>query len=231
MSDLHYSVTIKELPSDERPRERLARYGSDALSRAELVAIILNSGYRNVSALQLAQYLLHTHGGLVGLARTELDALRAEKGVGLAKAARLVAAFELGRRLASTDAADRPVVTTPEQAAALLMSRYGDRTREHFGLLALDTKNKVIKEVVVSVGTLDGSMAHPREVFRPAILANAAAVILFHNHPSGDPTPSETDIQVTKRLVEVGKMMGMEVLDHIIVARNRFISLKRQKAI
>ena len=113
----------------------------------------------------------------------------------LAKAARLVAAFELGRRLASTDAADRPVVTTPEQAAALLMSRYGDRTREHFGLLALDTKNKVIKEVVVSVGTLDGSMAHPREVFRPAILANAAAVILFHNHPSGDPTPSETEIR------------------------------------
>jgi DNA repair protein RadC len=231
MNRVEYHVTIKELPADERPRERLEHYGVGALSTAELVAILLNSGYRNVSALQLAQYLLQSNGGLVGLAKAELDALRSEKGVGLAKAARLIAAFELGRRLASADAADRALVTSPEQAAAVIVPKYGDREREHFGLLALDTKNRVIKEVVVSVGTLDGSIAHPREIFRPAILANAAAVILFHNHPSGDPTPSETDVQVTKRLADAGRMMGVEILDHIVVARNRFISLKRQKLI
>jgi len=231
MSELLYSVTIKELPADERPRERLEQYGPDPLSTAELVAILLNSGYRNVSALQLALHLLQKYSGLVGLARAELDALKAEKGVGLAKAARLAAAIELGRRLASSGIQDRPLVTSPEQAADVVMQRYGDREREHFGLLALDTKNRVIKEVVVSIGTLNGSMAHPREIFRPAILANAAAVILFHNHPSGDPTPSQNDISVTRRLMEAGRMMGVEVLDHVVVARNRFVSIKRQKLV
>ena len=223
-----YNVTIKEMPSEERPRERLLKYGPEALSTAELVAILLGIGFRNVSALQLAQLLLQRHGGIVGLANLELDALRNEKGLGPAKASQLAAAFELGRRLAAAHGGDRPQVTTPEEAAALLMPRYGDRSQENFGLLALDTKNRVLKEAVVSVGTLDGAIVHPREVFRPAILANAAAVILFHNHPSGDPTPPGDDARITERLRRAGETLGLEVLDHVVVARNRFLSMRRQ---
>ncbi|HUX06456.1 MAG TPA: DNA repair protein RadC [Acidobacteriota bacterium] len=227
MSDSAYSYTIKELPAEERPRERLQRFGPETLSNAELVAILLGHGFHKVSAIDLAQHLLNRHEGLVGLASLDFDALCAEKGIGPAKACQLAAAIELGRRLARSDKPERPEVKTPEQAAALLTPRYGDRSKEHVGLLALDAKNRVVKEIVVSVGTLDGSLVHPREVFRPAVLANACAVILFHNHPSGDTEPSAKDIEVTHRLAEAGKVMGLELVDHIIVARNRFVSLRR----
>ena len=227
MNEPGYKYTIKELPADERPRERLQQYGAESLGTAELVAIVLAQGFRNVSAVDLAQHLLGSHGGLVGLAKLDFETLRGEKGIGLAKAAQLCAAFELGRRLARSDVLDRPLVSTPEQAAELLMPRYGDRKQEHLGLLALDSKNRVLKEEVVSVGTLDSSLAHPREVFRPAIVANAASVILFHNHPSGDTTPSAKDGEITRRLAEAGRTLGLEVVDHIVVARNRFASLRR----
>lgn len=225
---MRYNYMIKDLPEGERPRERLRKYGPEALSNSELVAILLGIGFRNVSALDLAQHLLQNHNGIVGLAKMDLDALCKEKGIGLAKGAQLTAAFELGRRLASASLEDRPTVTTPEQAAALLMPRYGDKRQETVGFLALDTKNRVLKEAVVSTGTIDTAIVHPREVFRPAILADACAVIVFHNHPSGDPTPSKKDAEITKRLMEAGKMLGLEVVDHIIVARNRFVSMRRQ---
>jgi len=227
MSEPNYSYTIKELPVEERPRERLQRHGPESLGTAELVAILLGVGFREVSAIDLAHHLLGRHGGLLGLAKLEFDELRAEKGIGLAKAAQLAAAFELGRRLARRDGTDRPQITNPEQAAALLIPRYGDRKQEHLGLLALDSKNRVLKEIVVSVGTINSSLAHPREVFRPAIMANACSVILFHNHPSGDTEPSGVDEEITRRLAKAGNLMGLEVTDHIIVARNRFASLRR----
>jgi DNA repair protein RadC len=227
MSKSAYSYTIKELPADERPRERLQRYGPETLAQTELVAILLGHGFHRVSAVELAQHLLNRHGGLVGLANLDFAALCAEKGIGPAKASQLAAAFELGRRLARSDTPERAQVKSPEQAAALLIPRYGDRAQEHVGLLALDAKSRVVKEVVVTVGTLDGSLVHPREVFKAALLANACSVILFHNHPSGDCEPSAKDIEITRRLTEAGLTMGIEVADHIIVARNRFASLRR----
>jgi DNA repair protein RadC len=227
MSDSAYSYTIKELPAEERPRERLRYYGPETLANAELVAILLGHGFHKVSAVELAQHLLNRHDGLVGLANLDFDTLCGEKGIGPAKASQLAAAFELGRRLARSDNQERAQVKSPEQAAALLIPRYGDRAQEHVGLLALDAKSRVVKEVIVTVGTLDGSLVHPREVFRPAVLANACSIILFHNHPSGDIEPSVKDIEITRRLMEAGRVMGLEVADHIIVARNRFASLRR----
>jgi DNA repair protein RadC len=223
-----YTTTIKELPADDRPRERLRAFGPAALSNAELIAILLGGGYRNFSALNLSQYLLQEHQGLTGLAEADIEALLATKGVGPAKACTLAAAFELGRRVSSGGRRERPSVTSPEDAAAVLMPRYGDKPKEHVGILALDAKNRVIKEEIVSVGILDGSMVHPREVFRPAVLSNAAAVILFHNHPSGDPSPSGKDVEITRRLVEAGRLMGVELLDHLVVTRQAFVSLKQR---
>jgi DNA repair protein RadC len=228
MEDAAYSVTIKELPQDDRPRERLEAFGTGALGNAELIAILLGGGFRNVSALGLAQTLLREHGSLAGIARADLHALRATKGIGLAKAASLLAAFELGRRVASLGAIERFAVGTPEDAAALLMPRYADLEREQVGMLALDTKHRIIREEVVSIGILDGSMVHPREMYRPAILANAAAIVMFHNHPSGDPAPSTRDVEITRRIRDAGVLIGIELLDHLILARSGFVSLKRQ---
>lgn len=229
MSELQYTITIKELPEEDRPRERLQQYGPSSLSNSELVAILLGGGFRNVSALSLAQLLLQENGGLKELSHAHLEKLTVQKGVGIAKACCLVAAFELGRRAARSSGHERPSIKTPEDAAALLMPKYGNLEKETVGVLILDTKNKVIKDEVVSIGILDGSMVHPREVYRSAVISNAAGIILFHNHPSGDPTPSEKDIAVTRRISEAGKIMGLELLDHIIVARDRFVSLKSQK--
>lgn len=228
MSSVEYTITIKELPEDDRPRERLEAYGPGALSNAELIAILLGGGYRNFSALNLAQHLLQQFDGLAGISRADLDELRAAKGIGLAKASSLLAAAELGRRVASTGKRERPQISSPKAAGDLLIPKYGDLPKENVGILALDTKNRVIREEVISVGTLDGSMVHPREVFRPALMSNAAAVILFHNHPSGDATPSSKDISITRRLVDAGKLMGMELLDHIIVTRTTVVSLKER---
>lgn len=228
MDKAAYSVTIKELPQDDRPRERLEAYGTGALGNAELIAILLGGGFRNVSALGLAQKLLQDHGSIAGLARADLHALRATKGVGLAKASSLLAAFELGRRVASLGALDRTAISTPEDAAAILMPRFADLEREQVGILALDTKHRIIREEVVSIGILDGSMVHPRELFRPAIQANAAAIVMFHNHPSGDPSPSGRDLEISRRIRDAGALIGIELLDHLILARSGFVSLKRQ---
>jgi DNA repair protein RadC len=222
-----YTVAIKELPSEERPRERLQRYGAQALSTAELLAIVLRTGTKERSAIGLAEHLLSLHGGLRGVANASVDEMAQVKGLGPVKGIQIAACVELGKRLASYTEETRPVVRTPEDVAHLLMPEMRDARREHFVALLLDTKNRVLKKCTVSVGSLDSSIVHPREVFKDAVSVSAAAVIVCHNHPSGDPTPSPEDRMVTARLCEAGKVMGIEVLDHVVLGDGRWVSLKQ----
>ena len=222
------SFSVRDLPASDRPRERLARLGSEALSAQELLALILGSGTRKEPVMVLAQRLLSRFADLKGVGAASLEQLQKEGGLGLAGAARIKAAFEAGRRSEGPSPQDAgPAVRAPEDVVAQVGPGLRGRKKEVFTLLALDVRNHVIggpREV--SVGTLDMSVVHPREVFKEAISASAASVILVHNHPSGDPEPSDEDIKLTKRLVEVGELVGIAVTDHIIVADRRFVSLK-----
>lgn len=220
---------VAELPSEERPRERLARLGAPALSNRELVALLLGTGSPQASALDVAEGLLAS--GLRPLAGRSLDELESEPGLGRAKATRLLAGLELGARLASEGTGDEPVFLTPADAARFLLPRYGSRPVETFGLLALDVRHRLKKEAVISVGCLTASLVHPREVFQQAVVSRAAAIVLFHNHPSGDPEPSAEDLSLTRRLVSAGTLMGIEVLDHVILGAGRFVSLKERGAL
>jgi DNA repair protein RadC len=213
------------LPGPERPRERLARCGASALSTQELLAVLLGTGSCRRSVLEMAQDLAAS--GLRALAGRTLPDLEKEHGLGRAKAARLLAAIELGGRAASdADQLQRPTFRSPEDCARFLMPRYATRPVEAFGILAVDVRQRLKREAVVSVGSLSGSVVHPREVFAEAIGCRAAGVILFHNHPSGDPEPSEEDLALTRRLVAGGALLGIEVLDHLILGAGRFVSLK-----
>lgn len=223
-----YTVAIKELPTEERPRERLLRYGPQALSTAELLAIVLRTGTQERSAIGLAEYLLSQHDGLRGVATSSVDELARVKGIGPVKGVQIAACVELGRRLAAYVDVERQAIRSPEDVAQYLMPKMRDAAKEHFVSVLLDTKNRVMKTLTVSVGSLDASIVHPREVFKDAIAASAASVIVAHNHPSGDPTPSAEDRQVTARLVEAGQLLGIEVLDHLIIGDGRWISLKAQ---
>ncbi len=217
---------LRDLPAEERPRERLARHGIAALSNRELLAVLLGTGSRRRSALQVAEGLAGR--GLRGLAGCTLHDLEAEPGLGRAKAARVLAALELGARLATEGHREAPVLATPEGAARYLLPRYGARPVETFGLLALDVRHRLKHESVVSVGCLTSSLVHPREVFREALAARAAALVLFHNHPSGDPEPSAEDLSLTRRLAAAGSLMGIEVLDHLVLGAGRHVSLKER---
>lgn len=219
-----YKVGIKELPSEERPRERLARYGPRNVSNAELLAIVLRTGTRERSALGLAEYLLKEHG-LRGIANASVEELTRIKGVGPVKAVQIAACVELGRRL-EKEPRHRRAVCSPEEAADLLKPHLRDAAKENFVALLLDSKNMVIREEAISVGSLDSSIVHPREVFKTAIAASAASVIVAHNHPSGDPTPSPEDRRVTARLVESGKLLGIDVVDHLIIGDGRWVSMR-----
>lgn len=223
-----YRVSIKSLPQDLRPRERLAAGGPEALSNAELLAIILRTGWQQENALDLAQRLLAEPRGLRFLAEASFEELASFKGVGPAKAAQVKAAVELGRRLAQAGRVGRPVIHSPLDVAALLMEEMRYLDREHFRALSLNTKNQVLSLDNISIGSLNSSIVHPREVFKRAITNSAAAVILVHNHPSGDPAPSREDIEVTKRLVQAGKILGIAVLDHIIIGDGRYLSFKEK---
>ncbi len=225
---VEYHLTIKEMALETRPRERLSAYGAQSLSDAELLAILLRSGAAATTAIDLANQLLTCFGGLRGLVDTTLEELQAVKGVGLAKAAQVKAALELGRRIASRPAERRPVVRTPEEAAGLVMEEMRHLDREHFWTLLLNTKNRVLAVEKVSIGTLNSSSVHPRELFKNAIRKSAAALILAHNHPSGDPMPSQQDLELTRRLAAAGELIGIKVLDHIIIGDNRFTSLRAQ---
>jgi DNA repair protein RadC len=223
------AARVRDLPSDERPRERLLRHGAQALSNRELLAVVLGTGTRRVPVLELAERL--QSAGLHRLAGRSHEDLSGERGLGSAKAARLLAALELGARVASQSDRHWPSLRTPEEAARHLLPRYASRPVETFGLLALDVRHRLRKEAVISVGCLTSSLVHPREVFQEAVLARAAAIVLFHNHPSGDPEPSADDLALTRRLAAAGSLMGIEVLDHLVLGAGRYVSLKQRGAL
>jgi DNA repair protein RadC len=215
----------------DRPRERLDRVGTAALGDHELLAIVLGHGHRRRSALELASAVLESAGGLHGLVRVTADELQRVAGIGDARAAQILAAIELGRRTLARVPRDRVQLMTPQDVAAYLMPEFGSGAVEQFGVVILDSKHRVLKTRLLSMGSLDASVVHPREVFRAAVLGGAAAVVLFHNHPSGDPTPSREDCELTRRLIAAGQLMGIDVLDHVILADTRFVSLRESKTL
>jgi DNA repair protein RadC len=227
---VEYRCTIKEMPAECRPRERLFQKGADALSNGELLAIIMRTGSTKDTVLELANQLL-SKGGLKFLADASLEELKQFSGVGEAKAAEIKAMVELGKRMVSAGNEIMPAVRSPQDAAHIMMEEMRFLDREHFKALLLNTKNQLFKVVTVSIGSLSSTIVHPRELFKDAIKSSAAALILIHNHPSGDPTPSREDIEVTKRLVEVGGIVGIEVLDHIIIGNGQWMSLKEKNFI
>ncbi|MDA8354117.1 MAG: DNA repair protein RadC [Firmicutes bacterium] len=219
---------IRDVPEEERPRERMAREGPTTLSNAELIAILLRTGTSAESVVQLAGRALAQAGGLKGLAGSTMNELVKIRGIGPAKAVQLLAGVELGRRVSRALPAERAVIRSPGDAADYVMDEMRYLTQEHFLCLFLNTKNRVLDKQCIFVGSLNSSVVHPREVFREAIRRSSAGLICVHNHPSGDPTPSREDIQVTERLFEAGRIVGIELLDHIIIGDNRFYSLKEK---
>ena len=215
---MRHPLMIKELPSDERPREKLRDNGAQVMSNSELLAILLRSGNQDESALRLAEHLLERQGGLAGLGGATAEALEQVKGIGEAKASTVLAAIELGRRVALLEPAQRLTIKTPDDVAALLLPRFRYESREHFLAVLLSTKNHVLKTAVISIGSLNASIVHPRELFREAINCRAAAVILAHNHPSGNLNPSLADQELTGKLYEAGRLMDIKVVDHLIVS-------------
>ncbi|NLL42290.1 MAG: DNA repair protein RadC [Firmicutes bacterium] len=221
-------VRMKDVPKEERPRERLIRHGAERLANRELLAILLRTGTRSESALMLAERLLSRFGSLPELAQTSYEELLAVNGIGPAKAADILAAFELAKRLGESRMEFEGVVNCPQDAAQLVLTDLSHADKEHFMIIMLNTKHRVIAKKVISIGHLHASLVHPREMFKEAIKRSSAAVILVHNHPSGDLTPSRDDISTTERLRDVGDMLGIEVLDHIIVGNNRYLSFREQ---
>jgi DNA repair protein RadC len=221
-----YRPTIREMPAGERPRERLRAYGETALATAELLAIILRTGLAGENVLDVATRLLSRPDGIVGLARLSFDELCATRGLGEAKAAQLRAALELGRRLAAASPEPRPIIREPGDVARLLQTEMSLLDQEQLRVLVLNTKNQVLAMPTISSGTVNQSQVRPAEVFRPAIRMNATSIIVVHNHPSGDPTPSREDVSITRDLVAAGKLLDLEVLDHIVIGLGRFISMK-----
>ena len=217
---------IKDMAAQDRPRERLVLGGADVLSNAELIAILLRTGLKGYSAIHIAQQLLAKFGTLDGLARAPLEELRQVKGVGRDKAVTLKAAFTLARKMAAEMRAEAPLLDTPERVADLLREESRPQDVEQFRVVLLNTRRRLIGLEAISQGTLDTLLVHPREVFKRAIAANASAVVLVHNHPSGDPTPSEADIKVTRDLIRAGQLLKIEVLDHVIIGRR---TMERQK--
>ena len=223
------SFTIRDLPASERPRERLLNLGTEALSSQEILALILGRGIAGESVIVTAQRLLSEFGNLKGISSASIEDLSDVRGIGTAKAAQIKAAFELGRRI-DEYAYDPPkkAITNPDEAVKLVKNRLKDKKKEYFLAILLNSRNQPINVTQISVGSLDASIVHPREVFKEAISASAASVILVHNHPSGDAAPSDEDIQITKRFKESGEIIGINVFDHIIYADKNFISLKAQ---
>ncbi|MBP2625969.1 MAG: repair protein RadC [Firmicutes bacterium] len=223
-------LMIKELPQEERPREKMLAKGAQALSNSELLAILLRTGTKHDSVLRVAERLLKKYEemGVAALASLAPQELSKIKGIGPVKAVTIVAAIELGKRLNSLSSADKPVIRAPQDAANLLMARLRYEPREHFIIILLSTKNHVLATPTISIGSLNASIVHPRELFREAINHSAAAVILVHNHPSGDPTPSSEDTLLTRKLIDAGKILEIHVLDHIIIGDNKYVSLKEK---
>lgn len=222
------SPTIKDLPAQERPRERLARSGETALSTTELLAIILRTGVGGESALAMARRLLSQYDGLTGLARASFSELRAERGLGNAKTAQLKAALELGRRMLLATPEERLIIRSPSDVAQLLTAEMAHLEQEHFRVLYLDTRNRLLGSDTVYIGSLNASHIRVAEIFRDAIKRNCAAVIVAHNHPSGDPSPSREDVAVTRQILAAGNLLGIELLDHLVIGQQRFVSLRER---
>ena len=225
---IEYQPLIKELPAQERPRERLKKYGASSLSNAELLAIILRTGAASESVLNLAAKLLARFGGLNGLAKAGFGELCSERGLGEAKASQLKAALELGRRIISAQPEDRIVVRSPADVANLLQAEMAHLEQEELRLVLLNTKNQVLAITQLYRGNVNSSLVKVGELFREAVRENCPALIVVHNHPSGDPTPSAEDIRITGQMIEAGKLLDIEVLDHIIIGQQGYISLNEK---
>ena len=223
-----YSRAIKDLPLRERPRERLEHSGAWALSAPELLAILIGSGRQGRNAVSVAEHLLAHFGGLRALGGAAVEQIAAVEGVGRVKAVQILAAVELGNRMSAPTDEVKPVIGGPEDVYNLLRAELRDLKKETLKSLLLDAKNKVTAIRTVSIGDLTSSIANPREIFKDAVTASAASIIVAHNHPSGDPTPSADDLEVTRRLDEAGKILGIELLDHIVIGDGRFVSLKER---
>lgn len=223
-------LSIKKLPPRERPRERLYHVGPAELSLQELLAVVIGRGTREASALVLAFRLLEAFGDIVTLGRTNVDELKKIPGIGFVRACQLVAAFEIGKRFATDAGQPATAIHGPGDVAQLFMEEMRHLDREHFRAALLNTKNQILKVVTVSIGSLNASIVHPREILKPAIMASAASIILVHNHPTGDPTPSREDVEFTRRFAKCGELLGIQLLDHIVIGAGRFNSLKEAGA-
>jgi len=220
------TFTVHDMPRQERPRERLQRLGPEALSSQELLALIIGRGVAKRSVLDIAHELMRKFGSVHSMSRATIEELSSIKGIGTAKAAQIKAVFELAKRQDFEQEIPSYTVNNPQILVKAIRASIQDKAKEHFKLVILNTRNKVTGIIPISVGTLNASLVHPREVFKEAIHGSAASVILVHNHPSNDLEPSEEDIKLTRRMVEAGNIMGIEVLDHIIITRNNYLSMK-----
>ncbi|MCA0351012.1 MAG: DNA repair protein RadC [Chloroflexi bacterium] len=225
----NYFISVKELPSSEQPRERLRDFGPQALSDAEILAILLRVGVQGMNVIQLAQLLLREHGGWHGLQKIEFSDLCRVRGMGEAKAAHIKAALEIGRRLLLA-APNQPLqITSPADVVGLLQVEMSHLDKEHLRVVILNTKNHVLKIENVTIGSLNSASVRIAEVFREPIRLNAAAIIVVHNHPSGDPTPSPDDILVTKQLIQAGQLLDIDVLDHLVIGQARWVSMRERR--
>lgn len=230
-SEKERHLTVKDLPTEIRPRERLFEQGATSLSDAELIAIIIGTGAKEETSLQLSQRILQEFENLGKIGGASVEELSKLRGIGRAKAAQLMASIEMGRRLARTSFDSRVSISRPEQLANLLMLEMRYLDREHFKAVILNTKNEILKVLDISIGSLNSSIVHPRELYKAVLKHSGAALIVAHNHPSGDPEPSSEDIRLTKRLSEAGRILGIELLDHLILGDGKFVSLKERGVI
>jgi DNA repair protein RadC len=224
-----FTFTVRDLPKPERPRERLQKLGPAALSSQELLALVIGRGIPKKSVMTIAQELLARFGNVKAISQASLEELTQIKGIGIAKAAQIRACFELGRREDLEPPDPVPFdIKNPEAVVKAIRVSLQDKAKEHFKLILLNSRNKIIGIPTISIGTLTTSLVHPREVFKEALVHSAASVVLAHNHPSGDPDPSEDDLKITKKLVESGKLLGIEVIDHIIIGKSNFYSFREK---
>lgn len=226
--NLQPKMMIRDVHIADRPRERLIRQGAESLSNQELIAILLRTGTKQESVLVLANRILSSFDKIQDLKDATIEEMMLVKGVGKAKAVQLLAAAEIGKRMYRKHSEGRYTIRSPEDAAAYLMTDMASLNQEHFVVLFLNVKNEVLHKQTIFIGSLNSSIVHPREIFREAVKRSAASIIVAHNHPSGNPTPSPEDIEVTKRLIEAGSIMGIELLDHVIIGDHQFLSLKEK---